>query len=71
MTATRQTRRIATITAALVETVIHGLASDFEQCALCPVYTAELFTRIDNRDGREIECCEDCADNADVSHCAE
>ncbi len=48
-------------------------AYDF-YCALCPFGTdnpAEIFTRIDNRDGAEIECCEHCADHADVSYIAD
>lgn len=69
-TARQATRRIAD-TAALVDLVITGLAEDFDTCELCGHAAAELFTRIDNRDGAEIECCEHCADHGDVSYIAD
>jgi hypothetical protein len=72
MTSTRQTtRRIATLTAALVDLVIAGLIDDFDTCDLCGLDAAELYTRIDNRDHTEIGICETCADTADVSYVAE
>lgn len=64
-TARKATARIITDTAALFDLVILG--AEFETCALCELPAAELFARIDNRDGTEIECCEHCADTADVS----
>lgn len=64
-TARTATRRIATGTAALFELVILGLK--FETCELCGHPAAELFHRIDNRDGAPVEVCEHCADHADVS----
>jgi len=66
-TARTATSQIATGTAALAELVIAGLFEDFDTCEICQLPVAELFTRIDNRDGAEIECCEHCADTADVS----
>lgn len=66
-TARTATRQIATTTAALFELVILGI--EFDTCELCSHPAAELFTRIDNRDGAEIKCCESCADTADVSYC--
>lgn len=68
-TARQATRRIITDTDALAALVILG--TEFDTCALCPLPTAELFTRIDNRDGAEVECCEHCADTADVSPIAD
>lgn len=68
-TARQATARIITNTAALFELVILG--TEFLTCALCPLPAAELFTRIDNRDGAEIKCCEWCADHADVSPIAD
>lgn len=64
-TARTATRRIAFDTAALFELVILGL--EFENCGLCGHPAAELFHRTDNRDGAPVECCEWCADHADVS----
>ena len=66
-TARRATRQIATTTAALFELVILGI--EFDTCELCGHDAAELFTRIDNRDGSNVECCEHCANTADVSYC--
>lgn len=68
-TARRATARIATATAALFELVILG--AEFDTCGLCELPAAELFARIDNRDGAEVECCEWCADHADVSPIAD
>lgn len=68
-TARKATARIITDTAALFELVILG--ADLDTCELCELPAAELFTRIDNRDGAEIECCEWCADHADVSPIAD
>lgn len=68
-TARRTTAQIATTTAALFELVILGI--EFDTCELCTHPAAELFARIDNRDGAEIEVCEHCADTADVSSIAD
>ena len=46
-------------------------ADEFHTCPMCGHATAELFTRIDNRDDAEIEICEECADMQDVSHVAD
>jgi hypothetical protein len=67
-TARQATTRIAD-TAALAELVITGLSAEFESCGICGHAAAELYQRIDNRDGTEVECCEHCADTADVSWC--
>lgn len=40
-------------------------------CELGGCRVAELFVRIDNRDGAEISVCETCADEGDVSPCAD
>ena len=66
-TARTATRRIVADTDVLAVLVILG--AEFDTCELCQLPAAELFTRIDNRDGAEIECCEYCADTADVSFC--
>jgi len=71
VTARAATRRIATATAALVASVLAALAEEFDDCGICGQPSAEMFARIDNRDGREVECCETCADHADVSHLAD
>jgi hypothetical protein len=42
--------------------------ADMLTCELRGCRTAEVFARIDNRDGAEISVCEDCADNGDVSY---
>lgn len=68
-TARRTTRRIITDTAALATLVLLGL--EFGACQICTLAAAELFPRIDNRDGAEIAVCEHCADHADVSHIAD
>ena len=68
-TARRATAQIATTTAALFDLVILGV--EFDTCELCTHPAAELFARIDNRDGAEVECCEWCADHADVSYVAD
>lgn len=68
-TARTATRQIATTTAALFELVILGI--EFDECQICEQPAAELFWRIDNRDGTEVRCCEWCADHADVSWIAE
>lgn len=68
-TARTATRQIATTTAALFELVILGI--EFDTCEICEMPAAELFPRIDNRDGAEVECCEDCAINGDVSWTAD
>lgn len=53
--------------------IVAGLAAELEldTCQICYRDTAELYTRIDNRDGLECACCEDCADNGDVSWLAD
>lgn len=43
-------------------------AEDLLTCELGGHRVAELFVRIDNRDGAEISVCEHCADNGDVSY---
>lgn len=68
-TARQATRTIATDTAVLAELVVLGL--EFDTCELCGHFAAELFPRIDNRDGATVGCCEDCANTADVSHIAD
>lgn len=68
-TARQATARIITETAAISALVLLGL--EFDSCEICTQAAAELFPRIDNRDGAEIECCEHCADHADVSHIAD
>lgn len=68
-TARRSTAQIATTTAALFDLVILGI--EFDTCQLCTHPATELFARVDNRDGAEIEVCEHCADTADVSHVAD
>jgi hypothetical protein len=68
-TARKATRRIITDTAAISALVLLGL--EFDTCEICTLPAAELFERIDNRDGAECECCEWCADTADVSWIAE
>jgi hypothetical protein len=67
-TARKATAQIATDTADLLDLVILGiLEEDFEICELGDHLAAELYTRIDERDGSEIRVCEHCADTADVS----
>lgn len=68
-TARQATRRIITDTQAIAALVILGL--EFDTCEICEQPAAELYTRIDNRDGAEIACCEHCADTADVSPIAD
>lgn len=68
-TARQAATRIATTTDALANLVITGLTDEFDVCAICDLPTAELFTRIDNRDGNPVKCCEHCADTADLSWC--
>jgi hypothetical protein len=68
-TARQATRRIITDTDVLAALVILG--AEFETCELCTLPAAELFARTDNRDGAEIECCEHCANTADVSPIAD
>jgi hypothetical protein len=68
-TARQATRRIITDTAAISALVLLGL--EFGTCQICTLAAAELFERIDNRDGAEIQACEHCADTADVSHIAD
>lgn len=65
-TARQATTRIATDTAALFDLVILG--ADFDTCELCGHPAAELYLRVDNRDGAEVSACEHCADHADVSY---
>ncbi len=68
-TARQATRRIITDTDALAALVILG--TEFDNCEICTLPAAELFARTDNRDGSEVECCESCANTADVSHIAD
>lgn len=68
-TARQATRRIITDTQALAALVLLGL--EFDTCELCELAAAELFARIDNRDDAEVQCCEWCADHADVSPIAD
>jgi hypothetical protein len=70
-TARQATRRIITDTTAISALVLLGLEFDFADCEICTLPAAELFERIDNRDGAEISVCEHCADTADVSHIAD
>ena len=69
-TARTMTRRIATDTTAIAELIINGVLDELPDCDLCTLPTAELFARIDNRDGSEVQVCEHCADTANVS-CAD
>lgn len=71
MTTTARTasRRIITDTDVLAALVILG--AEFDTCEICEQAAAELFARIDNRDGAEVACCEHCADTADVSYIAD
>jgi len=64
-TARQATAQIATDSADLLDLVILGIT--FEVCELCGLDAAELFNRIDNRDGADVLVCEHCADTADVS----
>lgn len=57
--------------AAIVETLIADIAIYDHACELCGQGTDETFTRLDNRDGAEVEICESCADTADVSYIAD
>lgn len=79
-TIARQARiRFADQTAPLAQVVINAKfativeteVDEFTTCPMCGHATAEVFTRIDNRDGAEIEICETCADTQDVSYCAD
>lgn len=64
-TARQATRRIITDTQAITALVLLGL--EFDTCEICEQPAAELYTRIDDRDGAEAECCEHCAIHGDVS----
>jgi hypothetical protein len=68
-TARQATRRIITDTQAITALVLLGL--EFDTCEICEQPAAELYARIDNRDGAEVGCCEWCADTADVSYIAD
>lgn len=57
--------KFADIIARLAET---DAAEDLLTCELGGHRVAELFVRIDNRDGSEISVCEHCADHGDVSY---
>lgn len=57
----------ATRDADLIEAVIYsGYYAGYRCCQLCEL-AAETYTRIDNRDGEEIEVCAHCAETADVT----
>jgi len=73
--------RIADRTSALAQLVIDAkfaaiierfdeidAEAGLETCELGGHRVAELFLRIDNRDGARIHVCEWCADNGDVSY---
>ena len=68
-TARQATRRIITDTRAISALVLLGL--EFDSCDICTLPAAELFARIDDRDGAPVACCEWCADHADVSPIAD
>lgn len=60
-------RIAATVDPDLIEAVIYsGYYAGYKTCQICDL-AADLYTRIDNRDGEEIEVCAHCADTADVS----
>lgn len=59
-------RIAATRDADLIEAVIYsGYYAGYKTCQLCEL-AADLYTRIDCRDGEEIEVCASCAETADV-----
>ncbi len=69
-TARQTTARLAGATVLLAALVIAALIEQYDECDLCPRRVTERFTRIDNRDGAEVDVCEHCADHGDVSHIA-
>lgn len=42
--------------------------AELETCELGGCRAAELFVRMDNRDGADIRVCSDCAEHGDVSY---
>lgn len=65
-TARKTIRRIAAATRTAAAFLLATIAADFKACELCELAAAELFDRVDNRDGADVRVCEHCADTADV-----
>jgi hypothetical protein len=70
ITARTATRTIATVTAALVASILAALAEDFDDCEVCGEPSAYLYTRL-TEDGDEIEACETCVDRHHLGHVAD
>lgn len=58
-TARTTTRRIATVTAALVASVLAALAEEFDDCEMCDQPSADLYDRL-TEDYEQVRACEDC-----------
>lgn len=61
---------IASVSPELLEALVYGV--ELAECELYPctnkVSEFDLVLRIDNRDGAEVRCCQNCADHGDVSY---
>ncbi|MEY9909743.1 hypothetical protein ABIA35_005986 [Catenulispora sp. MAP12-49] len=69
-TARTGTRHIVTVTAALVDSVLAGLAGEFDDCAICGHASADLYDRL-TEDGDQVRACETCVDRYHLGHVAE
>lgn len=69
-TARTATRRIVTVTAALVASVLTALAEEFDDCQLCGQPSADLFNRL-TEDRDQVRACETCVDRYRLAYVAD
>lgn len=69
-TARTATRRIVTVTAALVVSVLAALAEGLDDCGMCGHASAELFDRL-TEDRDEVRACETCVASHHLGYVAE